>query len=373
MSRLSFKKEARMERTTRGDDAMEGTGLTKHLGGIALAALLAVALAAPPALAATLTVHKTTGNFSTIQAALDAAAPGDTVKVKAKGGTGVNGEYHEPWLMITKKIEFVCDKKAVIDGAIPTGVPAFLNSPAGPVSLPGHGLLVINHPGFASGTFGGAAAAAVTARLADGTVVRNCTFRFWDTHVDEPDISGTFPKPGLYTDREGDCLRIGRRESDVRYRPTLADGRRLIRQFVAAEYRMHPKQPKAAPGCDGRLGRSAKALRKVHLCGRVVDQSHSRITTAERSGYFGLKLVHRLIGVPARRPDIRHQRAGLAAIGTFHGERKRGFPVDPGLGLMNVHVGSHGRAATIAMRRARDFHLRSAPITRVRGDLADTR
>ena len=100
-----------MERT-RGDDAMEGTGLTKHLGGIALAAVLALGLTALPAQADTIRVPQ---DEPTIQDGVDTAVDGDTVLVKKGGGSGTNGDYLENVLIKGKSITLKCKNGAVID------------------------------------------------------------------------------------------------------------------------------------------------------------------------------------------------------------------------------------------------------------------
>lgn len=82
-----------------------------------LVAALLIAFGAAAAPAATLTVPSTA--YPTIQSAVDAAAPGDTVKVKWGGGAGPNGEYFEN-VVIQTPIRLYCPTKkrkgpAVID------------------------------------------------------------------------------------------------------------------------------------------------------------------------------------------------------------------------------------------------------------------
>ncbi len=171
-----------MERT-RGDDAMEGTRLTKHLGGIALAALFAVALAVSPAWAATFNVPSAA--TPTIQSALcaaKAAAGGPhTIKIAKGGGTGNYGAYHEEGLVVSGPtfpmpaycsggattgaghtgLSIICEKGAVIDGGIPTGREGFDTDGTphvGPFRMWGHGLRVFQ---------------------TDDVTVKRCTFRGW--------------------------------------------------------------------------------------------------------------------------------------------------------------------------------------------------
>ena len=104
---------------------MEGTRLTTHGGAIALSALLALALAAAPAWAATIVVPN---DFPTIKAAEAAASAGDTILIKKGFGPGPNGEYQEEDLIIdVKDLTLKCEKGAVLDGAIPS------DAPGGPV------------------------------------------------------------------------------------------------------------------------------------------------------------------------------------------------------------------------------------------------
>jgi len=77
--------------------------------GLSLACL---AFGAGSAAAAIRTVP--TAAYPTIQSAVDAAAPGDTVQVKKGGGLGTNGEYREN-VVIDKGIRLLCLNSAVID------------------------------------------------------------------------------------------------------------------------------------------------------------------------------------------------------------------------------------------------------------------
>lgn len=124
-------------------NGMKGIGIVGRIAKgslVALAAVLALGLTALPAQAATFTVPS--GAFPTITAALGAGPlPGDTVKVKKGGGSGLDGEYHEEGLkIVTPGIKFICAKGAVIDGSVPTGVTTVSSgSGPGPTHLSGPG------------------------------------------------------------------------------------------------------------------------------------------------------------------------------------------------------------------------------------------
>ncbi len=162
---------------------MEGTRLTKHLGGIALGALLAVALAVSPSWGATFKVPSAA--TPTIQSALNAAllagAGPHTIKIAKGGGSGNYGAYHEEALIIVGPgftqppwgtgtgltssghvgLSFICQKGTVIDGAIPggrEGLDLDGTPHVGPLKLFGHGLRTFQ---------------------VDGVTVRGCIFRGW--------------------------------------------------------------------------------------------------------------------------------------------------------------------------------------------------
>jgi hypothetical protein len=83
-----------------------------------VAALILVFLSVQAAQAATIVVPN---DQPTIQDAVDAANPGDTVKVKFGKGGGPNGEYKEN-VYIDKQIKLLCPKdkkgrRAVIDAS----------------------------------------------------------------------------------------------------------------------------------------------------------------------------------------------------------------------------------------------------------------
>ena len=178
---------------------MEGTRLTKHLGGIALGALLAVALAVSPSWGATFKVPSTA--TPTIQSALNAAllagAGPHTIMIAKGGGSGNYGAYHEealiivgpgftqpPWGTSTAAVtssghvglSFICQKGTVIDGAIPggrEGLDLDGTPHVGPLKLRGHGLR--------------------TFQVKDVTV-RGCIFRGWDRSASQSPPSVMLPE-----------------------------------------------------------------------------------------------------------------------------------------------------------------------------------
>ncbi|MCH7769278.1 MAG: hypothetical protein IH828_10190, partial [Nitrospinae bacterium] len=128
---------------------MKGTGMITNGSLVTLASALVLALAGGQAQAAVL---KVPADFATIQAAVDTAASGDTVKLKKKcvapnTTCGPNGEYQEV-VDIDKKITLNCNG-AVLDGAVQgdasTATPsAHLGGPGINIMSDGDGTTVVN-------------------------------------------------------------------------------------------------------------------------------------------------------------------------------------------------------------------------------------
>ena len=92
------------------------------------------------------------------------------------------------------------------------------------------------------------------------------------------------------------------------------------------------------------------------------QKPHTRIASAKSAVDLTLKLVHRLNGIPPRRPEERCQSSRRLRRRAFHRKGKRGIGILGRLRFADINVGQIGRPAAVTVRRAWNLFIQHAKL-----------
>ena len=169
--------------------------------------------------------------------------------------------------------------------------------------------------------------------------------------------------------------RLGRRQSHIRRRDTLAHGGRSGAEFIAAEYLSGGGHLQAGTGsaCGGSDCRDGVGDREItagaSAAGAAGEQQRAGVTLLQFPVHLLLKLADGLVGVPSRRPRGGDEARIRLRRHTLHGEGQHRLPILRLLRLMHIDIGQNRGAPAVTMRLTGQFHP-ARHLSRVRQHLA---